>query len=271
MKNTLLGCGIVLVCSMMACSSGKEMLRNRTAKNMQIDGDLKEWEMPLERPVSYLDMQCAVANDETTLYITARIADKGIQRRMMTLGMTIWLDTLAKNKHKIGIGYPLALDDEQIEKITIAAQKNNQLDPRALDRAYAELCNEFELVGFVEERIRVSNLASRDMKVATAFDDVGAMICEIKIPLDQLWKQKIDYTQVLSVGLQINEPDKNAADDPGLFDDPNNNSITRSNQQANPMNSGLGGQQQNQRQPTRTVSNTISVWLRTTLVAPSEQ
>jgi hypothetical protein len=185
----------------------------------------------------------------------------------------VFIDTLAKRRDKVGIGFPLALTQSQIEKISFQAQKNGTgLDNRALDKAYAEICQEFELLGFVEEdvneKIRVSNLASKDLKTAVGFDHVSAMICEIKIPLDILFNHNVEYNEILSIGIRVNPPEANAESDPGLFDDAGSNQITGSNQQSNPMMGGMGGQQPGYRQPSRSSNGNITgVWMKIQLKA----
>ena len=55
---------------------------------------------------------------------------------------------------------------------------------------YAKACKEFELLGFVEEnpkeKIRISNLASKDIKCIAGFDDFGALNCEYKMTAAEL-------------------------------------------------------------------------------------
>lgn len=256
-----------------ACNTNKEIAQNRAVPTtIQIDGQATEWKKPLDKPVSHTNIECAIANDTKNLYVCVRIPDKAVQQRIMALGMTVWIDTLMKNRQKVGVGYPLALTEADIQQIAAQAKDGDQLDPRAMDNAYAKTLNEFELIGLAEETVRVSNLASLDMKVATAFDHVGAMVCELKIPLYHLWAQQIEFNENFSIGIKVNPPPKDAANEPGLFDDPNQNGITGSNQ--NPMmgGNGLPGQRQNNtRQQMRTNTESIGIWYRTTLVSPKSQ
>ena len=243
-----------------------------------IDGVLDEWERPLKRPSSFTNIEYNVGNDAENLYICVRIPDKDIQRRVMGLGLSILIDTSAKRRDKIGIGYPLALTDKQVETISFQAQKDGTGDASALEKAYAAICQEFELLGFVEEdedeKIRVSNLASKDLKTITSFDPIGAMICEYKIPLTHLFNGAITYEEVLSIGIRVNPPEANAENDPGLFNDPTN-PITGSGQGQNPlMGPGRGNQpgQPVARQPSRSANGNITaVWMKTSLAKPSEK
>jgi hypothetical protein len=238
-----------------------------------VDGNLDEWERPLKETQVYTGVQYNTGNDDKNFYLCIRINDKTIQRRIMGLGLSIYLDTLGKRKEKIGIGYPLALTQKQIETISFEASKGSfKINDRALDEAYANVCQEFELIGFVEEdpeeRIRVSNLASKELKTAMGFDHVGAMLCEFKIPLEQLFSGKMNYNEIMSIGIKVNQPAADAADDPGLFDDASSNSITRNNQAQNPLLQGAsqGGAMP---QPNRSSNaNIAGIWMKIQLSPP---
>lgn len=265
-----------LLSCLSSCNSSKNIIQNKwynSDSTIVIDGILDDWEMPLERPVNFTDIQYKAGNDADNLYLCVRIPDKEIQRRIMGLGMSVFIDTLAKRRDKVGIGFPLALTQSQIEKISFQAQKDGTgLDDRALDEAYAEICQEFELLGFVEEdldeKIRVSNLASKDLKTAVGFDHVSAMICEFKIPLNILFSHNAKYNEILSIGIRVNSPGSNADNDPGLFDDTGSNQITGSNQQSNPMSGSMAGQQSGFRQPSRSSNGNITgVWMKIQLKA----
>lgn len=267
-------CAAVII-GISACSSTKSVTSTRwypADSTVIVDGNLDEWERPLTESKEYMGVQYAAGNDAKNFYFCIRINDKTIQRRIMGLGLSVYLDTLGKRKEKIGIGYPLALTQQQIETISFQAAKNGlKIDDRALDKAYAAICQEFELIGFVEEdpeeRIQVSNLASKELKTAMGFDHVGAMLCEFKIPLEQLFSGTLRYNEIMSIGIKVNQPPADAADDPGLFDDPNN-SITGNNQLQNPLLQGgnPGGGLQAPRRSSN--SNIAGIWTKVQLSQP---
>jgi hypothetical protein len=276
-QKSLLICLAILSYYLSACGGLQTVTQidctTQDSSAFVIDGNLGEWQHPLLSPAALTNIQYKASNDAQNLYICIRIPDKGIQQRVMGLGLSIYIDTLAKQKEKRGVGYPLALSNEQLEKISFQAyQENKGIDDRALDQAYAAICQEFELLGFVEEnineKIRVSNLASKDIKTAMGFDHVSAMICEFKMPLSLLFERKLKYNETLSIGIKVNNPEANADNDPGLFSD-SGNPITGSNQQGNPMNPGMNGQPRVNRLPTRSNNNSINgVWTKIQLCQP---
>lgn len=256
-----------------ACTSSKQLevaQWSPSDKKIVIDGKADEWSSPFKELNDYSGFQYKAGNDAKNLYLCLRVASKSRQREIMQLGLSTYIDTLGKRKEKIGIGYPLALTQAQIETISYQATKNGRkIDERALDDAYAEICQEFELAGFVEEdeteRIRVSNLASKDLKTAMSFDEVGAMICEFKIPFDQLYAQDPPVNAVLGIVIRVNRPEATADDDPGLFDDRTNNPITGNGQLNGQLNNpmmnspAMNANQRPMRNPNNQLAN---VWFR---------
>ena len=121
-------------------------------------------------------------------------------------------------------------------------EKEAKGDPQLFLKAYAQAFQEFDLIGFVEEPVRASNLSSKDLKVAMGFDNLRAMVIELKIPIQQILKRAPRLGDTWSLGIEINTPKRSIDDDDaggsGLFNDTNQNSITQTNPLlgANPNN-----------------------------------
>lgn len=250
------------------CQASQEAVEVPQTKTLTIDGQLDDWTTPFIKVPNQESFSYNVATDKNNLYLALRLSDKGLQRRLMNLGMTIFIDTTAKRRENIGLGYPLALTSTELEKVAFAATKNGiSVDERALMGAYADIAQEFELLGFVEEdpreRIRVSNLASRDIKTALGQDQLNALLIEYKIPFRQFYQRPLTQITTWSIGIQINNPEADAGDDPGLFDDPSSNPITRSAQAGNPMLPNNNALNPRRTQPIRRgPMNALKVWTR---------
>lgn len=230
---------LILSLGVLSCQSVNELTAIHSYKKEaapKVDGMLQDWATPLSQAKEYGVFQYNLGHDKDNLYVGVRISDRGMQQRIMVLGMTVYTDTTGKRKEKIGIGYPLPLTEEEINRAAFEASNGGELDRVAFNRLYATMAQEFELLGFVEEdpkeRIRVSNLASKDLKTAMGFDQLGAMLIEIKIPFKQLYDRPLHYNEIISLGIKINAPEPNADDDPGLFDDVAN-PITSNGQSSN--------------------------------------
>ncbi|MGH1336203.1 MAG: hypothetical protein ACRBFS_08750 [Aureispira sp.] len=260
---------LILSFGVTGCQSVNDLTRLHSYKKEaapKIDGVLQDWATPLSQAKEYGVFQYNLGHDKDNLYIGIRVSDRGMQQRIMVLGMTVYTDTTGKRKEKIGIGYPLPLTEDEINRAAFEASNGGELDRAAFNRLYATMAQEFELLGFVEEdpkeRIRVSNLASKDLKTAMGFDQLGAMLIEIKIPFTQLYDRSLQYNEVISLGIKINSPAPNADEDPGLFDDVAN-PITSNGQPSNSLfqnNPQTGLQQPQQSRMRRNPNASLGTW-----------
>lgn len=51
----------------------------------------------------------AISNDEENLFVDLRISDKMLQRKIFSMGMTVWIDTLGKKQESLGITFPIGM------------------------------------------------------------------------------------------------------------------------------------------------------------------
>ncbi|MCH2043467.1 MAG: hypothetical protein MK212_04950 [Saprospiraceae bacterium] len=225
-----------------------------------INGKLNDWHN-LQRSAKQNAFQYEISNDQENLYIGFRVIDPSVQTNIMRRGLTIWFDTLGKKKRHVGIGYPLALSESDAEKIAVQANG----DANKMSEVYTEFAQEFDLLGYTDEALRVSNLTSKDMKVGAGFDKLRSLVCEIKIPLKRIFKTQPSLDKVFSINFKVNEEKRTAEDEPSLFDDPSSNSITQSNPlMQSPNRMGQPGQQLPQNNPNSPLtgrSQSTSVWV----------
>ena len=208
-------CSLILIL-ISSCSSNQFILTHPCQQEIKVDGELDEYTLPLLKPDPFYAIQFSSANDAQFFSYVVRIQDKTLQAQLMTLGLTCYIDSTARRREQFGIGFPLPLTESQMQEIAIQASKQSQgvVDPILLDKAYAEQCEEFDLIGFGEETFRMTNLSSRSIKAKLFFDQLGAMIIEVRIPIDQIIHQA-SHSGILSVGVKINEPEASADDDTG--------------------------------------------------------
>lgn len=244
-----------------ACNNKVVVETNHWASQIpSINGNLNDWNN-LQRSAKQNAFQYEISNDEENLYIGFRVIDPNVQTNIMRRGMTIWFDTLGKKKRHIGIGYPLPLSESDAE--TIAVKANG--DANKMSEVYTEFAQEFDLLGYVDEALRVSNLTSKDMKVGAGFDELRSLVCEVKIPLKRIFKKQPPLDKVFSINFKVNEQKQTAEEEPSLFDDPSSNSITQSNPlMQSPNRMGQPGQQMPPNGPNSQLtsrSQSTSIWL----------
>jgi hypothetical protein len=51
----------------------------------------------------------AVSNDKENLYIDIRVSDKTVQRKILSMGMTVWIDTTGKKQETMGVTFPIGM------------------------------------------------------------------------------------------------------------------------------------------------------------------
>jgi len=236
-----------------------------------IDGDLTDWGYAFENNQKN-ELQCFVGNDGAYIYLGIRVQDPGLQARIMQRGLSIWIDTLGKQKHHRGVGYPLPVQENQWNEWTTQARGERI----GMENLYIERhCQDFDLLGFADEALRVSNLTSRDMKVAARFDMVRNLYFELKIPIRQIFQDEIPG-KLLSFHVKVNEPKTNLEEENGGGF--NNNDQVNAITQNNPMMGGMGGGMgmggmnnpnlaANRSQRSPMVNSAPGIWWRVLLVA----
>jgi hypothetical protein len=75
---------------------------------LKVDGDLQEWGNPLRFYDTSTRIAYSVANDSANLYLCMRISDEMMKRKVLSVGMTVGIDTLGKKKQQVSITCPLA-------------------------------------------------------------------------------------------------------------------------------------------------------------------
>jgi hypothetical protein len=245
----------------MSCSRTMVMYPSPKVKatTVVVDGKINEWQTPLPQPSTQVAIRFRAAFDEEYLYLAVHVPDRYFQSLMLAQGASIWLDTLGKRNDNFGIGYPLALSNAQLEEIANQSKGDERL---FLDN-YADALQEFDLIGFVEEPVRASNITSKNMKVAAGFDDLRTLVFEIKMPLKQIFNRIPEEGTILSIGVEVNTPKTSPLDnqdDSSLFNDPTNqnNGITQSNPLMGPNT--MANQQQ--MGPTNRKPSMPTVWAR---------
>src|ERR1017187_6724980 len=83
---------------------------------VKIDGDPKEWSLPLRFYDDHTKLLFAFSNDSSNLYLCFQNTEERDQRKILKAGMTITLSTKGKSKTKVSIKYPLGQTGTPFEK-----------------------------------------------------------------------------------------------------------------------------------------------------------
>jgi hypothetical protein len=226
---------LILIHSVLFSCSPKIIFQsNWNSGQPEIDGALSDWSQPFEQPSGALNISFKTSNDEKYLYLAVRVQDDYLKGLILNQGCMIWIDSSARKREKFGFAYPLPVDEKEVERLAIESRgdENNFLKLYA-----AAMCN-FDIIGLAEEPLRASNLTSKDIKVAAAFDNFKGLNFEMRIPIKNIFKGDLRYDETFALGIQIKAPTKTADEDNNdnnLFNDRNSSAITQSNPMLGPV------------------------------------
>lgn len=129
----------------------------------------------------------------------------------------------------MGIKYPLPTTPEALMDMQSRGGTS-----RTVEQVYSQEMQEFDIFGFAPEPLRATNTASPNFKAALAFDELGELIVEYRLPLHSIFQVKqLTGGETFTVGIRINEPPKDINDD--------DNSAAPNPMGGNAMGGGMAG------------------------------
>lgn len=218
----------VLALLLGACQKKTASLLNKSNVAYKIDGKADEWSENFLSDKSFPDWTYQVAYNEQNLYVCTRTISKQMQILVIQQGAGVYIDTTKREKNQMGLSFPLALSEAQVQQLAKLGG-----DEKMLEKQYSELATEFDMIGFAPEPLRASNTASKYCKAALAYDELGELVCEYQIPWKFIYQNRtLRGDETVNIHLQINEL-KAEEDD---FQNQNPNSVI------NNPNGQMGGQ-----------------------------
>lgn len=195
MQMKLSSCIYIGLAALAACSSSRKSqgdeLPTSTAPQQPIviDGSDKDWTRPLPGFSKTENFSYEIANDAENLYVLISTKDGLEQQKMISGGMTVWINTKADKSQggAVGIGYPLDSRNDPDQNLMNEAQPDKH--PRA---STLEDKKEYALYGFGSSS-EVGNFAYADdsnpqgIKVRMDYNNTGELIYEAAIPLTTLY------------------------------------------------------------------------------------
>jgi len=124
-------------------------------------------------------MFVGVANDDSSLYILVKTIDLRAQKKVLELGLTMWISAEGNGKRRIGIHYPIGIEDTDIPVFG-----NDPPAPPSQNQAkkILDALSEMEIILPDEEPVRIPVSESRDVRVAVR-DTSEMVVYELRVPL----------------------------------------------------------------------------------------
>lgn len=161
------------------CSVGTEIQSTYSNNPVNIDGNIDEWGTSL----NYLkddNIAFGFKNNKENIYISIVTADRAKIMKVLTSGLTVWLET---GKDKIGIKYPIRPDREDIREMRMDANENNMPDMEK--RIISMLAKETDLQVVTEDDLPLfTDLADKGPGfVGKISYKINQLVYELQVPL----------------------------------------------------------------------------------------
>ncbi len=163
--------------------------------NVKIDARLTEWGDQLQAYNKTVDLGYTIANDDKNLYLVMKATEPSITNKITAGGITLAINTDGKKslKESYIISFPLV--DVNSLRNQMSSFRSQPMgmgnDPKAdsarietMRKQAVKTFKEIKLIGFKDIADSVVSIYNvYGIKAAVDYDDKGAMICELALPL----------------------------------------------------------------------------------------
>ncbi len=165
----------------------------------RIDGELKEWGDSLAYYDSKTKMNYTIANDDTDMYVIARVTDPQMKRKIMAGGITISVNPEGKKHKTYSMTYPVP-----DASAMLMARANNEENAEEMYKPSLLQTTSIKVAGFKDVESEVITTANTyGFKAAVKFDDKHTLVYETAIPLKML-DIKPGKNAEFAINIQVN-------------------------------------------------------------------
>jgi hypothetical protein len=162
-----------------------------------IDGNNKDWPSPYPEYDEKAMLGYAVSNDKDNLYITVETGDPATQLKILTEGLTVWIDRKGEKEEVTAINFPIPNTSKQVaeerkrpsrirvqEEQGSDAQRKQRLELEDRVRTALNGANEYSLQGFKACNLQfpIQENDTCGIKVRIGLDADNELIWEAVIP-----------------------------------------------------------------------------------------
>jgi hypothetical protein len=182
----------------------KNLINNKQNIPFVADGKANEWgDNLLYDPSSHLTYK--VSSDDNNLYLMVKLANESLQRRMLTTGFTVWIDTTNRKKRNFGVTFPrgrmlvAGMFGPRIESRPKQRREHKGFDLKEL---LAESVHEIEIKAYDAETPRVMYISESKLKPVIGIDSAQFLVYEFTLPIGYFLKNR-KSGKPISVGFVI--------------------------------------------------------------------
>lgn len=137
--------------------------------------------MPAEKSGLY----CFISNDNDNVYIDMKVENRKIQKRILTEGLTIWINMDAREEKKMGIRFPLGSRNQPGRK-KAEHEENTPTQAESIENLLP-MANTIEILGFISEQQRHFPAENRDsFRGSVKLDEGGKLFYKLIMPVTKL-------------------------------------------------------------------------------------
>jgi len=149
-------------------------------KNEKNPGDSDEYTFNKKSKLYYI-----LSNDLTKIYITLKVDDEVVIRKILHEGLAVWIDMDNKQEKSMGIRFPVG--SENIESRTIHDFSQKSLDAEKDINEAINLANTIELIGFRNELYKRFPADNSDSFAGTIkIDKNGVLHYRLILPVEKI-------------------------------------------------------------------------------------
>jgi hypothetical protein len=136
-------------------------------------------------PAGRSGLYCFISNDNENVYFEMKVKDRKIQNRILTEGLTIWINMDGKEEKKMGIRFPLGSRNQPGRKKN-AREENIPAEAESTENLLA-MANTIEILGFLSEEQRRFPAENRDsFRGSVTLDEGGILYYKLIMPVAKL-------------------------------------------------------------------------------------
>lgn len=189
-----------------------EMTSQWKQENIEIDGRDMEWSGSFK----VIEGQKAVISarhDSTHLYLVFKTMDNQVMQKIISSGLTVWIDPSGDEKKSFGIHYPIGMMDwNKSQMYDPADWVTPEEREKKLQAKSRIMLGEMEIItsdGRSQHSVSIYNPYGIEIALN---DTSGALIYEMKIPINSPESSIYSYSLTggtkLSIGIETGEMDK---------------------------------------------------------------
>jgi len=146
------------------------------------------------------DLTIKLTNNNTQLYVTIETNNPITVKKIVSLGMGLWIDPQGKSQRIMGINYPLPLDNPQFNLNTFTLQtaaRRQQL--------YKQWFDTLEMVNMTPGETLTAPAKNVDDEISTMVWSTPQVLfhCQYRVPLKKIYpnEEKIQPLHIISIGI----------------------------------------------------------------------